>query len=285
MKKYTKYLILAFLLVPTFSFASIDSDLKYGMSGSDVSQLQDLLVSENCLSVSPTGYFGLLTLEGVKCFQAKYNISPVSGYFGVLSRTQANGIISDALTDSNKDEENETGTISLTPCAPGDLFDITTGKSCSQVASSTSDIEQTVNEIKQQVTQQSQDIQDVKKEIVTTSEVASSTPEVVPPTAEIGNQECDVIDRFGDTPISYFPLTIDGNWYEGIISVTATDASSTNYFGGEAIQYGLYPYNDPDHFGWLAIKPGNYNFTVNLTDKSGKNILSKTEPLPVTNCQ
>lgn len=84
-----KLLLIIFFLLPIASFASIDYDLQYGMQNPKVSEFQKLLGSEKCLFVSPTGYFGNLTLLATKCFQAKYKILQ-TGYVGPLTRAQAN---------------------------------------------------------------------------------------------------------------------------------------------------------------------------------------------------
>lgn len=111
MKKAIFYAVFGLLLLPSVSYAAFDTNLKYGSTGVKVTELQDLLVTESCLNVQPTGYFGLLTLAGVKCFQAKYSIVPVSGYFGILSRTQANVILDVAVASSTVAEQEETGTV------------------------------------------------------------------------------------------------------------------------------------------------------------------------------
>ncbi len=103
------------LLSPLSALASFDVSLKYGMSGLAVLDLQELLVSDNCLSVSPTGYFGSLTLAGVKCFQTKHSL-PSTGYFGVLSRGVANTLLADLTKDSDEAEQAETGIV--TPVVP-----------------------------------------------------------------------------------------------------------------------------------------------------------------------
>ncbi len=63
----------------------VQRDLTLGVSGEDVTCLQEYLVSKGFLSVSPTGYFGSLTQAGVKKWQAEAGIS-MTGYFGALSR-------------------------------------------------------------------------------------------------------------------------------------------------------------------------------------------------------
>jgi len=52
-----------------------------------VSQLQDYLQANNYLHVSPSGYFGLLTLAAVKDFQTAHGISP-TGFVGPITRAK-----------------------------------------------------------------------------------------------------------------------------------------------------------------------------------------------------
>ncbi len=145
MKKISLFFILAFLVAPAVSSASINANLKYGAKGQAVIELQDLLASENCLNTTSSGYFGLLTVKGVKCFQSKYGL-PSTGYFGAMSRERANGILAQALGESNRAEKVESAITSVaTPpsltqtqtttsgCASTLGFSVTTGQSCAKV--------------------------------------------------------------------------------------------------------------------------------------------------------
>jgi hypothetical protein len=71
----------------TFNFAS---DLRIGMRNEDVNELQDRLIREGVYSGPVTGYFGPLTLAGIKVYQDKYGISP-TGTLDALTRAQLNG--------------------------------------------------------------------------------------------------------------------------------------------------------------------------------------------------
>ena len=73
--------------VTTFNFAK---NLSVGSRGDDVTELQNRLTQEGVYSGPITGYFGPLTLAGVKAYQAKYGISQV-GAVGPLTRAQLNG--------------------------------------------------------------------------------------------------------------------------------------------------------------------------------------------------
>lgn len=85
---------------PLYTFART---LSVGSTGADVKALQQLLVYEQMLpSDATTGYFGGLTMAGVKAFQTKYAseiLAPVgltvpSGIFGPQSIKKANSITS-----------------------------------------------------------------------------------------------------------------------------------------------------------------------------------------------
>lgn len=72
------------------------SDLTIGSTGNEVVQLQQFLVSRGFLTMPPGvafGYFGSLTQTAVARFQAAEGISPTAGYFGPITRTRVNAII------------------------------------------------------------------------------------------------------------------------------------------------------------------------------------------------
>jgi len=70
----------------SYNFGERASDTNLG---GDVTRLQNFLVSnEYLLEGNITGYFGPLTLEAVKKFQAANGISPVAGYVGTLTRSK-----------------------------------------------------------------------------------------------------------------------------------------------------------------------------------------------------
>jgi peptidoglycan hydrolase-like protein with peptidoglycan-binding domain len=91
------------LLSPAFAHAAFDSDLKYGSTGSKVLELQEFLAAQGVYSGPITGNFYSLTLAGVKAFQEKHNVSPVSGYFGPLTRGVANDLLAVELEASNEE--------------------------------------------------------------------------------------------------------------------------------------------------------------------------------------
>lgn len=71
-------------------------DLYQGLNDDDVVALQDCLRWLGCLSKTQesTGYFGSITLAAVKIFQQRYNINPVNGRVGPLTRGKMNELFS-----------------------------------------------------------------------------------------------------------------------------------------------------------------------------------------------
>ena len=98
MKKIVQ--VLAFSTVLTLvlaSFASAQTSQTFNLSlgyGSnqktEVLKLQEFLVSNGYLHVTPTGLFLSLTKKAVADFQKDNNVSPAVGYFGPLTRAVAN---------------------------------------------------------------------------------------------------------------------------------------------------------------------------------------------------
>ena len=82
-QKVLLIILFIFLFIPLFCFAeSFNRDLYFGLKNDpDVSRLQDFLIIEDLYSGPVTGNFWYLTLEGVKKFQIREGITPVSGYF------------------------------------------------------------------------------------------------------------------------------------------------------------------------------------------------------------
>lgn len=63
--------------------------LAYGSSGSEVTQLQNVLIALNLLPSPPTGWFGPLTEQAVMQYQAQHGIEQI-GTVGPLTRAQLN---------------------------------------------------------------------------------------------------------------------------------------------------------------------------------------------------
>lgn len=108
MKKTIVFGMFLGLLLPFSTFAAFDTNLKYGSTGSSVTELQDFLTSQGVYSGPVSGNFYTLTLQAVKAFQSKQGISPVSGYWGPMTRLKASSLISADLSASNSDEQTQT---------------------------------------------------------------------------------------------------------------------------------------------------------------------------------
>jgi peptidoglycan hydrolase-like protein with peptidoglycan-binding domain len=70
--------------------------LKLGMSGQDVMELQNVLTAEGVYNGPVTGYFGPLTMAGVKAFQSKYGIAQ-TGTVGPLTLAKLNQLSGSVL--------------------------------------------------------------------------------------------------------------------------------------------------------------------------------------------
>ncbi|MGD0576821.1 MAG: DUF3761 domain-containing protein [Candidatus Staskawiczbacteria bacterium] len=100
MKKLISFLsslafVVGILLLANIAQASgvvFSRDLSYGTTGTAVSQLQQFLKDEGLFSGSVTATFGSITQSALISFQRQEGIS-ATGYFGPLSRTDANKIL------------------------------------------------------------------------------------------------------------------------------------------------------------------------------------------------
>ncbi len=91
MKKALFLAVLSLLSMPSFSSASLNADLKYGMHSASVTELQNFLISNKFLQGSATGYFYSATLKAVKSFQSANKISP-TGLVGPMTRAKINSL-------------------------------------------------------------------------------------------------------------------------------------------------------------------------------------------------
>ena len=84
----------AFGLTPAFAFVQIQSQLDFGESNADVTNLQEFLASDSTLYPQGlvTGYYGSLTKAAVTRFQARYGLLQV-GRVGPLTRDKINSLI------------------------------------------------------------------------------------------------------------------------------------------------------------------------------------------------
>lgn len=110
--KYLKVTILFIFLLPCLSLAAFNVDLKYGSTGSEVTELQEFLTDRGYYFGPITGNFYSLTRSAVKKFQEVNDISPAYGYFGPLTRNKINEILSVEEAKEQTQEVQEKGSVS-----------------------------------------------------------------------------------------------------------------------------------------------------------------------------
>ena len=109
--------------------ANLNADVQYGQQDSgnnkNVYILQNFLNKNGYLKVSPTGYFGSLTIAAVKAFQSANNLNP-TGYVDSITRNLIQNIdcnytkiissgTSSGVTGTTPVSPNQTGSITTTP--------------------------------------------------------------------------------------------------------------------------------------------------------------------------
>ena len=107
---------IAFVIAPSLALASFDKDLRYGDRGAAVVALQQFLVEQGLLAPNlRTGNFLSRTLVAVKHLQAQQGISPISGFFGPLTRLRATYL---STTDRDPTSSLTFGAFPVTGFAP-----------------------------------------------------------------------------------------------------------------------------------------------------------------------
>lgn len=97
---FKKAILLALLVVPAISFASIDVDLRYGSQGQEVTELQEFLSDQGFLKSMPSGNFYSLTRSAVIAYQGTVGL-PATGFVGPMTRSKIN----DELARNTSSEE------------------------------------------------------------------------------------------------------------------------------------------------------------------------------------
>src|SRR3989344_916729 len=106
MKRVLTLLAISAMALPAITAAAIDTNLKYGARGTEVSELQEFLIDKGFFLSAPTGNFYSLTLKAVIAYQTSVAL-PATGFVGPMTR----GIINQELADtSTQAEVTETGT-------------------------------------------------------------------------------------------------------------------------------------------------------------------------------
>lgn len=121
MKKIALFIGVLFVLPLIVSAQTVGftSNLSYGSTGSEVSQLQEFLITQGVLaSQYDTGNFYSLTLQAVKTFQTKEGIVPVSGFVGPITRGVINTILASEVPISEGTASTSTPPTDLSKIAP-----------------------------------------------------------------------------------------------------------------------------------------------------------------------
>ncbi len=121
MKHVLRVWLLILACVPVMVSAAFDQNLKYGSKGQAVIELQNFLIKQGYLVSEPTGNYYTLTQNAVMAFQKAYNISPISGYFGPLTRAKAVAVAA-----------NTPNSVQAGDFAPATNL-VVTAKSCSEI--------------------------------------------------------------------------------------------------------------------------------------------------------
>lgn len=111
MKKISVAFVVLSFLLPVISSASIDANLKYGVRGTEVTELQNFLISKGFLTGQATGNFFTLTKKAVVAYQTSVGV-PSTGFVGPLTRTEINNELS-----KNTSQEETRSTAETTPSA------------------------------------------------------------------------------------------------------------------------------------------------------------------------
>ena len=107
--QFLGFLLAVVLCIPFISFATFETNLKYGGRGDDVTELQQVLTKLGFYNGPITGYFGNLTKSAVIKFQNANNIAPAIGYFGPQSRKIANSLIGEMGNTDNFSLSSDVG--------------------------------------------------------------------------------------------------------------------------------------------------------------------------------
>lgn len=275
-----KTLILALLLAPFLSFASIDQNLKYRQSGLEVSEFQDFLISKGFLSGNSTGFFGLMTLQGAKDYQTSVGL-PSTGFVGSMTREKVNAEIGNLISSSNEAEIKETGTVKeITPCSKGDLFDVKTGKSCNV----TNTLVKKINELQEQV-------KAITSYVIQTPVIETPSVPTISYTATINHY--DASGYCQDHTHDNFTLgnIVVNNVKEGdkanMVVSSSINNSDSYFIGGvidQEIHSGEYSLDNKTAYSETVIKMNNVFKPVNgsITIKSYKINGIEVSGLPVT---
>ena len=210
MKKLSILLLVGIFIIPTVSFASIDTNLKYGSRGTEVTELQEFLIDKGFLTGQTTGNFFTLTRKAVISYQTSVGL-PSTGFVGPLTRTKINDGLSMDDTSSNTAEVAETGTT-----VPPTKNDAVTAMQ-KQIDTLLAQLQQLNSQVQTQTTVQQQTQTTLQQTQQSVQQIQQNTtpapvPVIIPP---IPNDNSDIMVKV--IPPNYngetFSVSIDGKFY------------------------------------------------------------------------
>jgi len=166
----------------------------------EVIKLQEFLTNEGVYSGPITGNFFSLTLQGVKNFQTREDISPAAGYFGPITRAIANEILNIKIQASEQQAMIETGAKPTPLAAPKTTTDVV-----SSLQDQLNALLQQVSLLQQQLqTQQQTTLQQIQQSTQqirqnTSPNVISNTLSIIPNSITVStNKITKSINKKGD---------------------------------------------------------------------------------------
>lgn len=100
-------LALVLLVLPSIAFASLDTNLYYGVKNqAQVRELQEFLIDKGLLNSEATGNFYSLTLKAVKKYQELQGL-PQTGYVGTMTRGAINQELATLLVETEAELAQE----------------------------------------------------------------------------------------------------------------------------------------------------------------------------------
>lgn len=133
-------LSLALLVLPMVAFASIDTNLYYGVKNqSQVRELQEFLIDKGILTGEATGNFYSLTLKAVKKYQELQGL-PQTGYVGTMTRGAINQELADLLKDTDSELAQEPVVEPVQPTQPVQTYSAPQVQQTAPVVESKKDI-------------------------------------------------------------------------------------------------------------------------------------------------
>lgn len=203
--KYLKLLTILTLLLPVFSYADFQVNLKYGAKGDEVRELQEFLISEGHMTGNATGNFYSLTLKAVKEFQRVNNL-PVTGYFGSMSRDIANRILA---IDADNTELQELGSVT----AP---VDTTLDKKIEDLNKKIEQQNAIIQEQKQTQTQTNVILEQIK---TNTNKVMPEPIQLTQPVAQTAQAVEPYFDKSRVTLVGDYQLTTDSRGFDKVYKI------------------------------------------------------------------